>query len=522
MRRRRLLRPTVSVALFPFLAVLICTMGALIVLLVLVVQQARAEASVAAESGSGEEEEVIASLRQQQSNHEWRREILQKQRGELAEKLADSRLQLAHLEDHIRRLEEKWAALQATAAELVDLQTESNQTRETASQQREQLQRQLAAARAELERVRGEAESRPRSFAIIPYLGPNGTQRRPIFIECTANGIILQPEGVVLTARDFDGPLGPGNPLDAALRATREHLARIGADELYGEPYPLLVVRPDGAIAYNVARLAMKAWDDEFGYELIDQEMKLAYPAVDPHLKQLLEATIQDARQRQLALAAAMPSQFGGDGLGDFSASSLRAGLAGAAHTGLGGTFAGAGASNGSDGVEGRFREAGSVRSPSASANRRAAANRSAEPVAAAGTPGGLDAPAAPGSAGASVSLSRTRGKDWAVPQAPAGATAITRPIRIVCQSDRLVILPERADPRAPRVLEMPNGPSAIVDRFVDAIWEHVGRWGIAVAGGYWEPKLRVTVAPGGESSFQRLAQLLDGSGLEVQRIVDR
>ena len=39
--------------LFPFLAVLICTMGALIVLLVLLVQQARVNASVIAAAGWG-------------------------------------------------------------------------------------------------------------------------------------------------------------------------------------------------------------------------------------------------------------------------------------------------------------------------------------------------------------------------------------------------------------------------------------------------------------------------------------
>ena len=36
---------------------------------------------------------------------------------------------------------------------------------------------------------------RPTSYAIVPYDGPNGTHRRPIYIECTAQGVILQPEG---------------------------------------------------------------------------------------------------------------------------------------------------------------------------------------------------------------------------------------------------------------------------------------------------------------------------------------
>ena len=49
MRRPRFRKPAVKMSLFPFLAVLICTMGALIVLLVTVVQQARVHASLVSE-----------------------------------------------------------------------------------------------------------------------------------------------------------------------------------------------------------------------------------------------------------------------------------------------------------------------------------------------------------------------------------------------------------------------------------------------------------------------------------------
>ena len=50
MSRQRTRKPAVGIQLFPFLAVLICTMGALIVLLVLVVSQARVHADAIAEN----------------------------------------------------------------------------------------------------------------------------------------------------------------------------------------------------------------------------------------------------------------------------------------------------------------------------------------------------------------------------------------------------------------------------------------------------------------------------------------
>ena len=60
-------------------------------------------------------------------------------------------------------------------------------------------------------------KQRPKSYAIVPYQGRQGTSRRPIYIECRANDVILQPEGVKLTIDDFRPPIGPGNPLVAAL-----------------------------------------------------------------------------------------------------------------------------------------------------------------------------------------------------------------------------------------------------------------------------------------------------------------
>ena len=84
-------------------------------------------------------------------------------------------------------------------------------------------------------------------YAVVPYEGPNQTHRRPIYIECRDDAVVLQPERIGLTDSDFEGPLGPGNPLAAALRAAREYmLAQRDFDPQVGEPYPLLLVRPEG------------------------------------------------------------------------------------------------------------------------------------------------------------------------------------------------------------------------------------------------------------------------------------
>ena len=102
--RRTVRRQHVGVALFPFLAVLICTMGSLIVLLVLLVQQARLDArSIAAEqvvSAAADDQQ----FQQQLEEAQWKREMLEQSRSEKTQELAGSRAKLSHLEDHIQRL----------------------------------------------------------------------------------------------------------------------------------------------------------------------------------------------------------------------------------------------------------------------------------------------------------------------------------------------------------------------------------------------------------------------------------
>ena len=83
---------------------------------------------------------------------------------------------------------------------------------------------------------------------------------------------MLQPEGIELNENDFEGPLGPGNPLAAAVRAAREYmLGQKEFDPEAGEPYPMLLVRPEGITAYYAAREAMKSWGGRFRLR-IDRE----------------------------------------------------------------------------------------------------------------------------------------------------------------------------------------------------------------------------------------------------------
>src|SRR3954471_13995456 len=136
-------RQQVGVALFPFLAVLICTMGALIVLLVLLVQQARVDAStVTAAQVGGAQAGDSKELRQRLEDAQWQREVLENSRAEKGEELVNARARLAHLEEHIHRLE-------AQAKELLERARSIDEGKKLRSED-------LAAARNEVKRLKDE------------------------------------------------------------------------------------------------------------------------------------------------------------------------------------------------------------------------------------------------------------------------------------------------------------------------------------------------------------------------------
>src|SRR6188508_318045 len=99
-------RHVVSVSLFPFLAVLICIMGALVIILVLMVARVGdADTSVAGSGAPSSDDD--RRLREQIEDAQWKRDLLEKNRSERSQELANKRAELSHLEEHIQRLNQQ-------------------------------------------------------------------------------------------------------------------------------------------------------------------------------------------------------------------------------------------------------------------------------------------------------------------------------------------------------------------------------------------------------------------------------
>lgn len=542
MRRSRKKYSATAVSLFPFLAVLICTLGVLIVMLVMAAREAEVTADAARQATAEEVAQQSKQWQQAIDLEEIRAEAYQAGREKLVQRVADSRANRAHLRRELNRLaaelneariaaqlaDELLAApLPQSADDLPDV--------EPLKQQKAELTRQLAALETEIETLRQQQEQRgPEQFVIVPHKGNGGTYRRPIYVECLKDRLVLQPAGIELMLGEFAPPLQPGNMLDAALLTIRDYWDqhRLAGDQ--GQPYPLLVVRPEGAETFVLARRAMQSWNDEFGYELVSAEKSLNFGQPDARLVAQLRQAIAEARLRQEVWIAQRRQQRGNAGppagrssSGGLVASSRQGGFVSARPGGASpaGAWSGGGQGQADDiPTNGDSLPDASAGNPSpradATRERQLAfdSNQGQSEFRQSGSTGnaqrGGNGEANQGSSSDPLCLARQRGANWALPTQTPGATGYLRPIRVVCSPSELVLPGISGQPRR---IPFQGGTETAIDPLVDEIWKLIDGWGIAGPNSYWKPQLRVEISPGGEQRFAELQRMLLDSGLVLQ-----
>jgi hypothetical protein len=116
----------------------------------------------------------------------------------------------------------------------------------------------------------------------------------------------------------------------------------------------------------------------------------------------------------------------------------------------------------------------------------------------------------------ATNSMADRRGKNWSLPEEARHAVPITRPVRVECRADRLV-LPNDDNPAQPHEIPLDKYTEDSVEDLVSSVWQRVETWGSAGRGMYWRPQLAVDVAPGAEGRYKDLQTLLSDSGIEVK-----
>lgn len=287
MRRRHKL----EVSTFPFLAVLLCAMGSLILLLLVMDRRAK----IAARAKTNALQQAVlakiddeAKRRADEAERLWEtqksklHEMLRKEDESLrvrkeqldiafAQTERDIQAGKSKLVDLERRLAEEQRRLLQDRDELVrfrqQLSASFKEKSESTSQEAVRLARELQQLERLWEQMK-QVRSQPRDvFSLVPFKGKRGEKRAPVYVECVRGGLAVHPQKTILAVNDeFD-----------VARFRREVESRSSAlvkekknASALDKPHVLFLVRPDGIASYHAAQSALSGFQIDFGYELVD------------------------------------------------------------------------------------------------------------------------------------------------------------------------------------------------------------------------------------------------------------
>jgi hypothetical protein len=235
-------------------------------------------------------------------------------RKEAAQRRQDEQDRIAHIEDHERRLEHDLAsciiALEALEA-AENKQTVDQQQADAEAKRLKELVKETE------ERLDDDAQegSGDKSYAIVPYKGNNGTFRHPVFIECTADAVTIQPEGIRLTVEDFDGPFAIRQSVAAAVRAAHEELN--GRDRCRGANRHAGRVsaahRAPTAPRRTRQRSTRSAHGTRLRLRVRRSGLEAQIPEPDPRLAQVMAHAVDEARGAAGASGARGARRYGRD-----------------------------------------------------------------------------------------------------------------------------------------------------------------------------------------------------------------
>lgn len=304
MRRRRAKRLEVST--FPFLAVLLCTMGSLLLVMLVMDRKAKLAKLQQAELALTQSEDAKAAQEQEHADRlAARGEEQERLDREAKEKWEGKRTaihtRLTEEQRHLQaRLEAQRQELLAAAARLqaeeagaksrvgelttardtlaglrqsvAQLTAQSSQTQSVAEEGNKriaEMTRRLQELEAALALLKAAREQQKKTVSVVPYFGKQGTNLRPLYVECSAAGLIFHPDKKTVAA-ELPGPL-------RAEFEQRFAWHKQGQPE--SQPYVLFLIRPNGIEGYYAAKEALPRSDCQFGYEMVDADWALEAPA---------------------------------------------------------------------------------------------------------------------------------------------------------------------------------------------------------------------------------------------------
>ena len=352
---------TNSVSLFPFLAVLVCAMGALIFLLVITTERIRHNAFAHAETSldapnpldtlhADEENRVSieaakftpapdmavnvpssvtpelpptpemptsddAMAAEPVDPDRELRKAIERLTASHEERARQMEIEDSHLLAEADRLRESERALSIAQQNLAQVAAKRQEMQFTSlrfEKEQQNLEAEVSREKRRLQQVHREAHHAVSKYSFIPFDGDTGTTRRPILVECTADGIEFLPEQIRIELQELEGFTKYYNPVLAGARA----LARFWSvprdkrlvEEPNPQPYVLLLVRPRGSMAFYAARKFLERLKQPYGYELLPQDWELDLPQADPAAAMACRSAVEQVLAEREKVIAAVTS----------------------------------------------------------------------------------------------------------------------------------------------------------------------------------------------------------------------
>lgn len=289
-------RNKLQVSTFPFLAVLLCVMGSLLLLLYIMDRRAKIAARyrVAEELQACKkrthEEEMARKAEWEKAREQLHLSLLDRQ-NQVTDKAKGVQFNLASAAKKLDAVQHRQGDLQQQlkdeAGKVANLQFDIDSVRlglQQADKREATAKAELLDAvkeLADLERVfqqmKALKEREKETYSVVPYRGKRGDARPPIYVECVRAGVLFHPQKKLLSSLDFTPDAVRGE-------VERRHgplaLQKLGKDKSADEgPYVLFLVRPDGIASYYKAMSALKGYQLDFGYELVDAGWVLDFSA---------------------------------------------------------------------------------------------------------------------------------------------------------------------------------------------------------------------------------------------------
>ena len=193
-----------------------------------------------------------------------------------AESLAKARLNAIAESESWRRRE---MLVRQQVSALTDRAREIDRQIDTLASERDVLARERDALKAAVT----SSQQGKGSYAVLPYKGANGSWRRPIVLECSNGTVTLRPNGPTFSMLDLSSMMNPRS--SPVILAIARELLRVQMSESPDGapvvPYFVFLIRPDGIRAYYEVRARLEPLGIAFGYELIDQDLKVDVPDFD-------------------------------------------------------------------------------------------------------------------------------------------------------------------------------------------------------------------------------------------------